>query len=147
MKGFAEFESEGWPATLGSLAGTPAPVISERLWPLEAACGGDRRPGPHLTLASRSCAEGGDDVREHVGDLVAHGQKNHDDDDRNEHQDQGVLDHSLAALAADQVSQLDNYLLSRNLTDGANRNPYNVPLQLSLSPMTSIVCNAFDKPD
>src|SRR2546428_597498 len=45
-------------------------------------------------------AEGGHDVREHVGDLVSHGQKNHDHHDRNQNQDQGVLDHSLAALTS-----------------------------------------------
>jgi hypothetical protein len=43
--------------------------------------------------------EGGYDVRKDVCDLVTHGQKNHNDDDRNENQDQRVLDHSLAALA------------------------------------------------
>src|SRR5439155_4748878 len=39
-----------------------------------------------------------DDVREDVCDLITHGQKNHDDDDRHEDQDQRVFDHSLAVL-------------------------------------------------
>ena len=52
-------------------------------------------PGP---LQERVLAESGHHVGKDVGDLVPHGQKNHDDDDRNENQDQGILDHSLAAL-------------------------------------------------
>src|SRR5207245_4344959 len=49
-----------------------------------------------VTCALRS--EGCYDVREHVLDLVAHRKKDHDDDDRNEDEDQGVLNHSLAFL-------------------------------------------------
>src|SRR6266850_6765550 len=73
---------------------------------------GSGTPGPlqmEFVLAERR-----DDVREHVRDLVPHGQKNHDNDDRNENQDQGILDHSLAALAAIKPAIHGNYLLSRN---------------------------------
>jgi len=49
VKGFAEFESEGWPATLGSLAGTPAPVISgSGRWRLRAAGTGGPAPTSRL---------------------------------------------------------------------------------------------------
>jgi hypothetical protein len=47
----------------------------------------------------RVLTECGHHIGKDVLDLVPHGQKNHDDDDRNENQDQGILDHSLAALA------------------------------------------------
>jgi len=50
--------------------------------------------------AQLASAKSGDYVREDVLDLVPHSQKNHDDDNRYEDQDQCILDHSLAALAA-----------------------------------------------
>src|SRR5947209_20563829 len=57
-----------------------------------------------VTWALRS--EGCYDVREHVLDLVAHRKKDHDDDDRNEDEDQGVLNHSLAFLTGRKAAKL-----------------------------------------
>src|SRR5205814_2101691 len=56
------------------------------------------RPDPLVDRSARLGAEGADDVREHVGDLVAHRNKDDDDDDRDQDQDQGVFDHSLTTL-------------------------------------------------
>jgi hypothetical protein len=44
--------------------------------------------------------QGGHDVGKDVLDLVSHGKENDDDYDRNQNQDEGVLNHSLAALRA-----------------------------------------------
>src|SRR5438445_4964067 len=57
-----------------------------------------------VTWALRS--EGCYDVREHVLDLVAHRKKDHDDDDRNEDEDQGVLNHALAFLTGRKAAEL-----------------------------------------
>src|SRR5438105_9775784 len=53
-------------------------------------------------LAAGQCD---DDVREDVLDLLAHRKKDDDDHDRNEYQDQGVLNHTLAFLAGRQTTQ------------------------------------------
>ena len=58
----------------------------------------DKRAGRSGPLPNSLRGQGGDYVGEDVLDLVPHGQKNHDDDDRNKNQDQRVLHHSLAAL-------------------------------------------------
>jgi hypothetical protein len=65
-------------------------------------------------------AERGYDVREDVGDLVPHGYENHDHDDRDKNQDQGVLDHPLASLA---VVDSEFHLLSwpPSMIDGVRR--------------------------
>src|SRR5207302_3049632 len=51
-------------------------------------------------------AECGYDVREHVLDLVAHRKKDHDDHDRNEDEDQSVLNHALAFLTGRKTAEL-----------------------------------------
>ncbi len=58
--------------------------------------------GVPLRVAEYLGAQSGDDVREDVLDLVAHSQKDHDDDDRNQDKNQGIFDHALAALSAAQ---------------------------------------------
>src|ERR1700693_1029001 len=53
-----------------------------------------------------SLAESDYDVREHVLDLVAHRKKDHDDHDRNEDEDQSVLNHALAFLTGRKTAEL-----------------------------------------
>src|SRR5205823_9306488 len=81
-------------------AGTGQFRVAGGLGPAGGGAGG---PAPPRS-GEFSGSESGDDVGEDVLDLIAHGQKNHDDYDRNQDQDQGVLDHALAALAAEPTS-------------------------------------------
>src|SRR2546423_8268838 len=71
-------------------------------WGMRLTIGQAAPEGAEAPSAAEMClgAQSGDDVRENVVDLVAHGQKDHDDDDRNEDQYQGIFDHALAALSA-----------------------------------------------
>ena len=62
---------------------------------------GEPKPAP---LDAERClrsaaAQSDNDVREDVVDLLAHRKKDNDDDDRDQYQDQRVLDHTLTALA------------------------------------------------
>jgi hypothetical protein len=54
----------------------------------------------------RPClAESSDHVGENVLNLVSQRQQDHNDDDGDEHQDEGVLNHSLTALRSRPVTQ------------------------------------------
>lgn len=63
-----------------------------------------------LLLGDRSAdglrGKGCYDVGEDVLDLVTHRKKDDDDHDRNEDQDQGVLDHTLAFLTDEKAAEL-----------------------------------------
>src|SRR2546423_15589199 len=50
-------------------------------------------------------AETARDVAEDVLDLVAHGNEDKDDDDGDQYEDEGILDHALPFLAVEQVLQ------------------------------------------
>src|SRR5437763_15647500 len=72
-----------------------------------AAAGAVARSWPCLTWSEGgSGPQRGDHVGKDVADLVAHRQKNHDDDDRDQDENQGVLDHPLAGLTSGSAAQL-----------------------------------------
>src|SRR6266487_3887063 len=96
-----------------------------------------RRAAP--TTGECSGSESRHHVRKDVRDLVAHGQKNDDDHNRDQNEDEGILNHALALLKVAQPVQVTHLLARRErfVTELVHRFPTRLINFLALARLPS----------